>query len=77
MKNGPAGPFSVSTELLTQAFLAQALHQPLALTCLPANSGQPPQGSVALAWYSAQLLHFCSLACLGYFLASTLVVSCR
>ena len=28
--------------LKNQAFLAQALHQPLPATCLPANNGQPP-----------------------------------
>ena len=36
-----------------QAFLAKALHQPLAETCLPANKGQAPLGS-ALPWYSEQ-----------------------
>ena len=33
---------------LNQPFLAQALHQPAAATCLPANSGQPPALSPAL-----------------------------
>ena len=33
-----------------QAFLAQALHQPLAETCLPAKSGQPPAAEPALPW---------------------------
>jgi hypothetical protein len=50
--------------------LAQALHQPLPATCLPANRGQPPTASVALPWYSAQLLQSWVAACLGYFLAS-------
>lgn len=34
----------------SQAFLAQALHQPAVATCLPWNSGQLPQASPALAW---------------------------
>ena len=32
------------------AFLAQALHQPPAATCLPANSAQLPAVSAALPW---------------------------
>jgi len=36
--------------LVHQAFLAQALHQALAATCLPANSGQAAAGSVGLPW---------------------------
>ena len=32
------------------AFLAQALHQPLAVTCLPAKSEQLPAASPALPW---------------------------
>src|SRR5580765_2453437 len=55
---------------LQPVFLAQALHQPAAATCLPANSGQPPAASVALPWNSWQLAQLWSLACLGYFFAS-------
>ena len=58
-----------------QAFLAQALHQPLAMTCLPANSGQPPAASPALPWYSAQLPQAWLATWLGYFLASALLES--
>jgi hypothetical protein len=41
----------------TQAFFAQALHHPLALTCLPENSAQLLFGSVGFDCHSAQPLH--------------------
>ena len=73
----PAGrPGSGTAKLgLDQPFLAQAEHQPLAATCLPGKMPQGPDASPALPVYSAQLLHSWVAACLGYFLASTLVVS--
>ena len=43
--------------LAQAAFLACPLHQPLALTARPANSGQGPLASPALPPNSAQLLH--------------------
>ena len=67
--------YSPSRQPNQAAFLTQALHQPLAATCLPANSGQGPAASLGLPAYSWQLLHICSLVCLAYFFASTLVVS--
>jgi len=41
-----------------QAFLAQALHQPLAVTFLPWKTGQPPAESPALPKYRAHPLHW-------------------
>jgi len=38
----------VNLGLSFQTFLAQALHQPLAATFLPANSGQGPAAAPAL-----------------------------
>ena len=38
-----------------QAFLAQAVHQALDDTCLPANKGHAPPAAPALPWYKAQL----------------------
>jgi hypothetical protein len=45
---------------LQPAFFAQALHQPVATTCLPAKKGQPPAASLALPWNSWQLPQFCA-----------------
>jgi len=39
-----------------QAFFAQALHQPFALTCLPANKAQLPCASAGFDCQSAQPL---------------------
>jgi len=44
--------------MLIYAFFAQAMHQPLPLTCLPPKAAQFAQASVALPWYSMQLLQF-------------------
>jgi hypothetical protein len=46
----PATVMQISRHQPNQAFLAQALHQALAATCLPANSGQPPAASPGLPW---------------------------
>ena len=45
-----------------QAFFAQALHQPVAITCLPANNGQPPVVSLALPWNNWQVAQLCAEA---------------
>lgn len=57
------------------AFFTQALHQAFAATTLPANSGQGPVASLALAWYSTQLAQFWPATYLGYFLTSVLLPS--
>jgi hypothetical protein len=43
------------SDAVAQPFLAQALHQALAETCLPANKGQAPAAEPAAPWKSAQL----------------------
>jgi hypothetical protein len=45
-----AGRAPRARSAVDQAFLAQALHQPAAVTCLAANNGQPPALSLALPW---------------------------
>jgi hypothetical protein len=62
-------------EVKPQAFFAQALHQALAATALPANSAHLPSGAFASPTHSAQLAQFWSLLYLGYFLVSVLVPS--
>ena len=57
------------------AFLAQTMHQPLTVTCLPGKYKHGPLVSLGLPVYAWQLLHFWSAVCLAYFLLLTLVVS--
>ena len=47
---GPVAPLARRPPRDHAAFLTQALHQALASTCLPANSGQRPLASLGLPW---------------------------
>eukprot|EP01041_Mallomonas_annulata_P039194 gene39194-62828_t len=53
----------------------RATTPPLPATSLPGKIAQGPAGSAGLPEYTWQLLHIWVAACLGNFLASTLVVS--
>ena len=60
-----AAPRRLLWALPHQAFFDQTLHQPLALTALPAKIAQPPVASPALPRYTAQVLHIWVAACFG------------
>jgi S1-C subfamily serine protease len=57
------------------ALLKVTSKRPLPATRLPANRGQPPAASVALPWYSAQLVQTWPVANLGNLALSTLLAS--
>jgi hypothetical protein len=56
-------------------FLENALHQPVAETCLRPNMAQPPQASVALPCQNAHSTQRCCAVWFGYFFVSVCVVS--
>jgi len=62
MSSSGAGLESAPAPQDAQAFLTQAVHQPLALTILPPNMLQGPSAAPALPEYRLQLPHIAVLS---------------